>query len=194
MSCIDSKQTMRSGYVVIDQVNATSWRCASLSCLILRDPADWKYFTCRLLLGWSVVFSSCSLVSLILCFSSRFSYCCSKDKCQSVTSDLAWPTGWKYFTQQLLRGWLLTSAILMRVSNSSSVHTLLNICCMKLHEVIKISNTSTTHKVQQRSTTAQAVCLLSYGDIRAYSAVDTKLQTFLLLRSRFKTYLYASVT
>jgi len=56
---------------------------------------------------------------------------------------------------------------------------------MKLHEVIEVSNTSTSKRVEQRSTTAQAVCLLlSY---------DTKLQTFLLLRSRFKTYLYASV-
>jgi len=96
-----------------------------------------------------------------------------------------------YFTGLLA---ILALATLLRVRNSSSVHTLLNNCCMKLHEVIEISNTSSTHKVEQHSTTAQAVCLLSYGDIRTYSAVDTKLQTFLLLRSRFKTYLYASVT
>ena len=65
---------------------------------------------------------------------------------------------------------------------------------MKLHEVIEISDTPSSQKFEEHSTTAQAVCLLSYGDIRAYSAVVTKLQTFLLLRSRFKTYLYASVT
>ena len=119
------------------------------------------------------------IVSVILSFDSRFSSCCSEDKCQSGTSDLTWPTGMKVLYSTAV-AWLVvidisdTSATLLRVMNSSSVHTLLNNCCMKLHELLK----SATLRRLTKSSSVQQLLKQS-----VFFVMETLVHILLLTRS-----------